>query len=65
MSKLTVMALVDTDEDGAYRKTSYRMTREDAQQRYPAAEPVLSSVAIRNLPETHGQQHSAGRPRKA
>ena len=45
-----------TDETGRRRKTTYRMTREDALQRFPGAEPVPGTVEIRNLPDTDDEK---------
>ena len=51
-----------TDEiTGKRRRTSYRMTRTDALERFPGAEPVAGSMEIRDLPESYGKQHH-GRP---
>jgi len=41
------------------------MTREDAEARYPGAEPVPSTCEIRNLPEMSDEEHSAGAPRES
>ena len=53
-----------TDEFGRRRKTTYRMSRDIALERYPDAEPVAGTLEMRDLPETYEEQHSAGGPRK-
>ena len=37
---------------GKRRKTTYRLTREDAERQFPGAEPDLLSVEVRMLPES-------------
>jgi hypothetical protein len=37
---------------GKPRLTRYRMTREEANERHPGAEPELRSLEIRDLPES-------------
>jgi len=41
-----------TDESGRRRRTSFRMSREDAVKRYPDAEPIPGTLEIRNLSGT-------------
>ncbi len=49
-----------TDPDtGARRRTAYRMDREDAEQRFPGAEPIEATRELRNLPETPAEWDSA------
>jgi hypothetical protein len=52
---------------GKKRLTAYRMTREQAAERFPGAEPDLRTLEVRSLPETPdealGSTHTGrGRP---
>jgi hypothetical protein len=51
-----------TDGAGRRRRTSYRMSCEEAMKRYPDAEPVAGSVEIRSLAGTRSKTEGmAGR----
>jgi hypothetical protein len=43
---------VTDPETGARKRTTYRMSREDAEQRFPVAEPDPTTREVHNLPET-------------
>jgi hypothetical protein len=66
MSKPTEFWLwwITDERTGKRRKTTYRMTRAEAFERFPDAGPVEGSMEIRNLPETIDEQQNAGAPRK-
>jgi hypothetical protein len=50
-------------ESGALKVTRYRMTAEDAQQRFPGAQPVEGSREVHNLPEGPHEWDCPGTPR--
>jgi hypothetical protein len=54
---------VTAPETGARKRTTYRMTREDAEERFPGAEPDLDTLEVRNLPESPDEWQSAGKLR--
>jgi hypothetical protein len=48
--------MVDYRRSSAFgARRSWRMTREEALQRHPNAEPVKGSMEIRNLPESSAE----------
>jgi hypothetical protein len=47
-----------TDEHGYRRKTSWRMSRDEAVKHDPNAEPVAGSLEMRNLPESRAEWQS-------
>jgi hypothetical protein len=51
-----------TDErTGKRRRTTYKLTRADAERQFPGAEPDLSSREVRDLPnELHGNTRPSG-----
>ena len=51
-------------ETGAPRVTSYRMTVEEAQQRFPDAQAVEGTCEIRDLPESPDEWQTAGKPKR-
>jgi len=52
-----------TDESGRRRRTSFRMSREDALKRYPDAQPIAGTLEMRSLSGTRGTVGSiVGRP---
>jgi hypothetical protein len=51
-------------ETGARKRTTYRMSREDAEQRFPGAEPIEGTREVRNLPESPDEWDSAGKLRR-
>ena len=51
-------------ETGARRRTSWRMTREDALKRDPGAEPDLDSLEVRSCPESMDEWNVASRPQR-
>jgi len=50
-------------ETGRRRVTSYRMTRAEAQKRFPGAIAVPTSLEWRNLPAPAEEWNPAGKPR--
>ena len=48
---------------GKRRKTTYRMTRVDAIERFPDAQRVYGELEIRNLPEGPDERDTAGASR--
>jgi hypothetical protein len=52
---------VTDPETGAVKRTTYRMTREDAEQRFPGAEPDPLTREVRNLPESPDEWNVARR----
>jgi len=48
-------------EWGDRRVTSYRMTEKDAQERFPGAQPIPSSIEWRNLPDSPDEWNVARR----
>jgi hypothetical protein len=50
-------------ETGARKRTTYRMSREDAEQRFPGAEPIEGTREVRNLPDGPEEWDSAGAAR--
>jgi hypothetical protein len=49
---------------GKLRLTTYRMTREQAEERFPGAEPDLRTLEVRNLPEPGDDMPSNTRPQR-
>ena len=45
-----------TDEFGERRKTTYRMSRQVALERYPDARAAPGTMEIRNLPDSDDEQ---------
>lgn len=48
-----------TKPRGKPRLTSYFLSRQDAAERYPGAEPVLSSRTVRQIYESRDEEHRA------
>lgn len=53
-----------TDASGRRRRTPYRMSREEALERYPDAEPVAGTMEVRSIRSSNQEQHPAGNVRK-
>ena len=53
-----------TDASGRRRRTPYRMSREEALERYPDAEPVAGTMEVRSVRSSNEEQHPAGDVRK-
>jgi hypothetical protein len=56
--------VVTDPETGARRRTSYRMDREEAEQRFPGAVPDEATREVRDLPDSPAEWQSAGFPRR-
>jgi hypothetical protein len=54
----------DERRPGKLRLTTYRMTREQAAERFPGAEPDLRTLEVRNLPEPGDEMPSNTRPQR-
>jgi hypothetical protein len=52
----------DERRPGKLRLTTYRMTREQAAERFPGSEPDLRTLEVRNLPEPGDEMPSNTRP---
>jgi hypothetical protein len=52
----------DERRPGKKRLTRYMMTREQAAERFPGAEPDLRTLEVRNLPEPGDEMPSNTRP---
>jgi hypothetical protein len=53
--------LIVDERTGKRRRTTYAMTRADAAERYPGAEPDLQRRELRNVPDP-GEQRGNSRP---
>jgi hypothetical protein len=54
----------DERRPGKLRLTTYRMTREQAAERFPSAEPDLRTLEVRNLPDSGDELSSNTRPQR-
>ena len=54
--------LVTDPETGAIRRTTYRMTREQAEQRFPGATPIEGTLEVRGVPDSADEWNFARRP---